>query len=146
MSALRNDLGVECVHLFFIIENNFINPTANKIFLWIWLSNAFERKIPIIIRALKKIIRQLKFRMYFPHISSFVGVMEASRKRTIVKAVLVVVLIVLYIHFFGLTSIENYLSGDITINRKYKIVQNVKPPGTLENNPFYCSTFILYSI
>ena len=84
--------------------------------------------------------------MYFPHISSFVGVMEASRKRTIVKAVLVVVLIVLYINFFGLTSMENYLSGDITINRKYKIVQNVKPPGTLENNPFYCSTFILYSI
>ena len=58
--------------------------------------------------------------------------MLASRKQAFVKAVLVVGLILLYIHFFGLTTVENYLSGEITINKKYKIVKNVVPPGTLE--------------
>ena len=60
--------------------------------------------------------------------------MQATRKQTIMKAVLVAVLVLLYIHFFGQTTLENYLSGDITVNRKYKTVKNVNPPGKLENN------------
>ena len=67
--------------------------------------------------------------------------MQAFRKQTIVKAVVVIVLILLYIHFFGVSTVEKYLSGDITINRKYKIVKNVEPPGTLENNQFYHYTY-----
>ena len=74
-----------------------------------------------------------------------VVVMHASRKQTIVKAVVVAVLLLLYIHFFGLSTVERYLSRDITINRKYKIVKNVQPPGTLENDQFYHST-ILFQI
>ena len=66
--------------------------------------------------------------------------MPASRTQTFVKAGLVAALLLLYIHFFGLTTVENYLSGDITINKKYKIVKNLDPPGTLENNQF---SFIL---
>ena len=68
--------------------------------------------------------------------------MQAGRKKTIVKAVLVAALILLYIQFFGQTTLQNYLSGDITVNKKYKTVKNVKPPGKLENNQFHHSISI----
>ena len=60
--------------------------------------------------------------------------------QNVVKALVVLTLILIYIKYFGIQSLKRYLSEEITVNRNYKTLPDIKPPGLLElirENPFF---------